>query len=58
MQSNSSSNCIHLYNNEILNIDDPELQMINTKPITKNKLNKFSKWFGRVESSDNISLRL
>ena len=35
MQSNSSGNCIHRYNVEILNISDPELQLINTKPIIK-----------------------
>ena len=38
MQSNFSDNCIHLYNVEILNIFDPELQLINTKPMIKNKL--------------------
>ena len=38
MQSNSSDNCIHCYNNEILNIFDPELQLIDTKPKIKNKL--------------------
>ena len=31
MQSNSSDNCTHPYNVEILNIFDPELQLINTK---------------------------
>ena len=38
MQSNSSEKCIHRYNVEILNILDPELQLINTKPMIKNKL--------------------
>ena len=38
VQSNSSDNCIHHYNVEILNIFDPELQLINTKPMIKNKL--------------------
>ena len=38
MQSNSSNNCIHRYNVEILNIFDPELQLINTKPLIKSKL--------------------
>ena len=38
MQSNSSDNCVHYYNFEILNLFDPELQLINTKPIIKNKL--------------------
>ena len=37
-QSNSSDNCLHHYNVEILNVLDPELQMINTKPVTINKL--------------------
>ena len=30
MQSNSSDNCVHRYDTEILNLFDPELQMINT----------------------------
>ena len=38
MQSNFSGNCIHRYNVEILNIFDPELQLINTKPMITNKL--------------------
>ena len=38
MQSNSSGHCILHYNVEILNRFDPELQLINTKPIIKNKL--------------------
>ena len=29
VQSNSTNNCIHRYNVEILNIYDPELQLIN-----------------------------
>ena len=29
---------MHHYNVEILNIFDPELQLINTKPMIKNKL--------------------
>ena len=37
-QSNSSDNCIHCYNVEILNLFDPELELINTKPVIKNKL--------------------
>ena len=38
VQSNSSDNCIHCYNVEILNIFDPELQLINTKAMITNKL--------------------
>ena len=41
MQSNSSDNCTHPYNVEILNIFDPELQLINTKSKIKNKLKEW-----------------
>ena len=37
-QSNSSDDCVHHYNVEILNLSDPQLQLINTKPVIKNKL--------------------
>ena len=38
VQSSSSDNCIHHYNVKVLNLFDPELQMINTKLVIKNKL--------------------
>ena len=38
MQSGSSDNCICHFNIKILNLFDPGLQLINTKPIIKNKL--------------------
>ena len=38
IQSNSSYNCQHYYNVEILNLLDPKLQLINTTPLIKNKL--------------------
>ena len=38
VESKSSDNCIYCYNAEILNLFDPELQLINTKPMIKNKL--------------------
>ena len=41
MQSISSDNCIRIYNVEILYLFDTELQLINTKPVTKNKLKEF-----------------
>ena len=41
VQPSSPDNSIHLYNVEILNIFDPELQLINTKPMIKNKLKDF-----------------
>ena len=37
VQSSFSDNCIHHCNVEILNTFDPELQLINTKPMIKNK---------------------
>ena len=37
-QSKSSDNCVHRYNVEILDHFDPELQLVNTKPIIKSKL--------------------
>ena len=40
MQSHPSDDCIHRNNVEIFNLFDPELQLINTKPIIKNKLKK------------------
>ena len=41
MHTNSSNNCVHCYNIEILNHFDPELQLINTNPWWKNKLKQF-----------------
>ena len=38
MQSSSFDNCIHHYNVEILNLFDPDLKLINTKLVIKNKL--------------------
>ena len=37
IQSNSSDNYIHHHNVKILNLFDPELQLINTKPVIKKK---------------------
>ena len=38
MPSNFSDKYVHCYNIEILNLFDPELDLINTKPMIKNKL--------------------
>ena len=38
VQLNSSENYIRHYNVKISNLFDPELQLINTKPVIKNKL--------------------
>ena len=35
VQSISSNNCIHHYKVEILNLFDPEFQLINIKPVIK-----------------------
>ena len=43
MESNSSDNCAHHYNVEILNLCDPELQLINTKPVIKLKIKRIVK---------------
>ena len=40
MQSNSSDKYVYHYNIEILNPSDPELQLINAKPMIKTKLKK------------------
>ena len=37
MQSNSSDNCVHRYNIEILNLFDQVLQLTDTKPMIINK---------------------
>ena len=51
MQLNSSDDCVHRYTVETLNDFDPELQLINIKPMTKTKfkqllsgLKKFKVW--------------
>ena len=41
VQSSFSDNGIHRHNVEILNIFDPELQLINTKPVIETKLKEF-----------------
>ena len=38
MPSNSSGICVHHYKVEILNLFDPELRLINTNPVIRNKL--------------------
>ena len=38
VQSNSSDQFMHHHNVKILNLFDRELQLINTKPVIKNKL--------------------
>ena len=40
MQPNSSNKCVHHYDVEILNIFDPEIQLIKTKPMVKKRFKK------------------
>ena len=40
MLSNSSNNFVHHFNMDILSLFDPELQLINIKPLIINKLKK------------------
>ena len=49
MQSNFSDNCIHRYNTETLNIFRPDLQLINIKPMIKNKLKELLSVLKRFE---------
>ena len=49
MQSNSSNNRVHRYNIEILNHFHPKLQMINTKPMIKNKLKELLSELKRIK---------
>ena len=39
VESNCCYNCVHHFNVEILNRFDPELQLINTKPLKTNENN-------------------
>ena len=43
MQSHSSDNCVHRYNIEVLNLFDPEFQLVNAKPMIKIKLKELLK---------------
>ena len=43
MKPNSSNNCIHHYNVDNLNLSDPELQLINTKPVIKGQIKRIVK---------------
>ena len=49
MHSNSSDNCVNCYV-EILNFLDPELQLINTKPMIKNKLKELLSEFEKFKA--------
>ena len=56
MQSSSSDNCIHRCDVEILNIFDPELQLINTKSMIENKLKEFQSELKRFKVQTTLVL--
>ena len=56
MQSNSSDNCVHRYNVDFFNLFDPELQLINTKPMIKNKLKELLTEFKKFKVQAIIAL--
>ena len=53
-----SDNCIHHYNATILNHFDAELQLINTKPVIKNKLKELLSKLKKFDVQTIFSLRL
>ena len=55
MQSSSSNDCVCHYNIKILNLFDPELQLINTKLVIKNKLKNL---IVELKNPDNFSLKV
>ena len=55
MQSKSSDNCIHLYNVEILNLFEPELQLKDTKSAIKNKLKELLSKFKKFKVQSVLS---
>ena len=54
VQSNSSDNCTHHYNVENLNLFNPELQLINTKPVIKNKFKELLRAGGNEATWDRF----
>ena len=56
MQSNSSDNFVHCYNIEILKLFDPELQLINTKHMIKNKLKELLSYLKKIKAQTELAL--
>ena len=54
VQSNSSDNCTHHYNVENLNLFNPESQLINTKPVIKNKFKELLRAGGNEATWDRF----
>ena len=55
MQPKSSDNCMHLYNVEILNLFEPELQLKDTKSAIKNKLKELLSKFKKFKVQSVLS---
>ena len=53
VQLNSSDNCVHCYNVEILNTFDSELEPINTKPMIRIKLKEIFHSSPKLIASDS-----
>ena len=58
MPSNSSDDFAHCYDVEILNLFDPELQLINFKPMIKSKLKELLSKLKKLKNSGNSSFRI
>ena len=56
MQSNSSDNFVHCFNIEILKLFDPELQLINTKPMIKNNLKELLSYLKKIKVQAVLAL--
>ena len=57
-QSSSFDDCARIYSIKILNLSDPDLQLINNKFVIKNKLKDLLDELEKVSGSDNFSLRV
>ena len=56
VQSISSNNCIYHYKVEIINLFDPEFQLINIKPVIKNKLKELLRQLKKLKVQTTSAL--
>ena len=56
LQSNFSDNFVHHYNVKIVNLFDPELQLINTKPVVENKLKELLRVLKKFKVQEMLTL--
>ena len=57
MQSSSSDDCIYYYNIEIFNLFGPQMQLINIKPIIKNKLGELLSALKKFKAQSMLVLK-